>query len=213
MRVTVLVFSLCVAAGNLTLTVSTPNGGENWQTGSAYAIHWGSSGSVSNVKIEYSVNDGQDWGVIASSTPNDGSYAWPVPDTPSEECLVRIMQTSGGSPGDTSDATFVLERPTAALASRRPPANTELLGVTIGRGGGLGVSYALAAPQQVVAELYTVKGELIRRLAAGHRSAGYHMLSWGGVNAAGATVRGGLCVLRLRLGDTVIQRGIALARR
>ncbi len=194
------------------LTITAPNGGEVWQIGAIRDITWESSGTVGNVSIQYSTNGGASWRDVFSNTANDGSYAWPVPDTPSEECLVRIMQTSGGSPGDTSDAPFVLERPTAVHAGRPLPSSTELLAVTAGRGGGIGVSYALAAPRMVVAELYTVKGELIRRLKTGHCPVGYHELTWDGVNAAGATVRGGMCVLRLRLGDTVVQRGIALAR-
>jgi len=57
-------------------------------------------------KIQYSTDNGISWtdiiGPIASDT---GSSDWEVPDTPSEECLVRISETGDGL-SDTSDATF-----------------------------------------------------------------------------------------------------------
>lgn len=188
------------------------DGGEVWQTGTTQSITWRSRGTVGNVSIEYSTNRGRSWNAVFSNTANDGSYAWPVPDTPSDSCLIRIFQTVGGRPGDTSDAVFTLERPTGAQASRPLPSNSGLLRVGVARAGGVTMSYALASPETIAAEVYTVKGELVRRFAPVHMPSGYHTLWWDGVNESGAAVRGGLCVLRLRLGETVIERGIALAK-
>ena len=49
-----------------------------------------SKGSIDNVKIEYSVNNGTDWNLIVGSTENDGSYDWEVPCDISADSLIRI---------------------------------------------------------------------------------------------------------------------------
>jgi hypothetical protein len=88
-----------------TITVTSPNGSESWLGGSSHNITWTSTGSVGNVKIQYSVNNGSSWATIISSTGNNGSYSWTVPNVSSSECLVKVSETDG-SPTDTSDAVF-----------------------------------------------------------------------------------------------------------
>ena len=87
------------------ITITTPNGGENWAVGSSHHITWTSSGTVDNVKIEYSTDNGSSWINIAASTANDGSYQWTIPDNPSDNCLVRVSDTDG-IPSDVSNAVF-----------------------------------------------------------------------------------------------------------
>jgi C1A family cysteine protease len=101
-----------------TLTVTSPDGGEEWEVGSSQAITWSSTGSIANVKIEYSVNGGSDWSPIETSTSNDGTYSWTVPNTLSENCLVRISDAADGDPSDISDAPFTIsEQPTLTVTS------------------------------------------------------------------------------------------------
>jgi RHS repeat-associated protein len=94
-----------VIAEAVAVTVTSPNGGENWVEGSSRVITWTSTGTVGNVKIEYSIDNGTAWTEIIASTPNDGSYNWTIPETPSVNCLVRISETDG-YPSDVSDAVF-----------------------------------------------------------------------------------------------------------
>jgi len=59
------------------IMVTSPNGGESWVKGSTHNITWtGSSGSF-NVKIDL-IHDGYYYSTIASSTPNNGGYAWTI---------------------------------------------------------------------------------------------------------------------------------------
>jgi hypothetical protein len=88
-----------------TITVTSPNGGEKWAAGSSHNITWTTSGSVGNVKIQYSKNNGSSWTTIISSTGNDGSYSWSVPNVSSNQCLVKVSETDG-SPTDTSNSVF-----------------------------------------------------------------------------------------------------------
>jgi len=89
------------------ITVTSPNGGEDWRVDDIYDITWTSSGTSGNVKIEYSTDNGSSWTEEITSTPDDGSYSWTIPDAPSDSCLVRVSDTSG-SPSDTSDSLFAI---------------------------------------------------------------------------------------------------------
>jgi murein DD-endopeptidase MepM/ murein hydrolase activator NlpD len=91
-----------------TITVSSPNGGENWIGGSNHTITWTSTGTVGNVKVEHSINNGGSWSTITSSAPNDGNEPWAIPNTPSNACLVRISEAADGDPSDTSNSVFTI---------------------------------------------------------------------------------------------------------
>jgi hypothetical protein len=88
------------------ITLTAPNGGENWHVGFENNITWHSDGLVGNVRIELSTDSGETWEVIADSTENDGLYTWMVPDAVSTECLVRISEADDGDPSDTSRRVF-----------------------------------------------------------------------------------------------------------
>ncbi|HPG41941.1 MAG TPA: T9SS type A sorting domain-containing protein [bacterium] len=107
------------AADNSTITVTTPNGGENWQTGSNQRITWNSSGAGSTVNIDYSINNGTDWLRIFTAISNDGSHSWTIPNTPSSMCLVRIADTDG-NPVDQSNNVFTIYGTTANITLTSP---------------------------------------------------------------------------------------------
>ena len=90
------------------LTVTAPNGGESWSGGSSHAITWTSS-NVSNVKLEYTLDNGTSWTVIASSVAaSTGSYSWTVPNSASTQARVRLTDAQNGTPTDTSNAVFTI---------------------------------------------------------------------------------------------------------
>jgi M6 family metalloprotease-like protein len=89
-----------------TVTVTSPNGGENWMAGQPYDILWESISFASPVTIEYSADGGGAWTALAAGTSNDGVYSWTVPDTPSDICLIRISDMDDGTPADQSDGYF-----------------------------------------------------------------------------------------------------------
>ena len=91
-----------------TLTLLSPNGGETWEVGSTQTITWSSTGSVENVKIEYSIYNGSSWTNIDSSTENDGSYPWVVHATPSSSVRLRISEAIDGNAWNISDSIFAI---------------------------------------------------------------------------------------------------------
>ncbi|MCI0512846.1 choice-of-anchor D domain-containing protein [candidate division KSB1 bacterium] len=89
------------------LTVTAPNGGENWQIGTTKNITWNSDGNSGNVLIELSRNNGTTWETLFASTPDDYTQAWAVAGAASTTCLMRISDVDG-TPSDVSNAPFTI---------------------------------------------------------------------------------------------------------
>ncbi|MFA5099641.1 MAG: hypothetical protein WC547_02015 [Candidatus Omnitrophota bacterium] len=86
-------------------TITAPNNGENWEVNSTQAITWTSAGTMSDVRLEYSVNGGANYTVIGAYA-NNGSRNWAIPDLVSESCRVRISDLADSTANDVSDANF-----------------------------------------------------------------------------------------------------------
>ncbi len=91
------------------LSLSSPNGGENLTAGTTYPIGWSSTGSISNVSLEYSDDNGAGWTVIEASTANNEQYDWTVPLIGSDECLIRIFDVDDPAVSDESDGPFTID--------------------------------------------------------------------------------------------------------
>lgn len=90
------------------LLLLSPNGGDSWQVGTTPNITWTSS-YITNVKIEYSTDNGTSWSTIIASTPASlGSYNWTIPNTPSVICKVRISDASNASINSVSVNIFAI---------------------------------------------------------------------------------------------------------
>lgn len=94
------------------VTVSTPDGGEQFHDGETATVEWTATDSVSvdTVSIDYSADGGASWATITAAT-NDGTYDWTVPVIDSESVLVRVngTDTSGNVGTDTSAGTFTID--------------------------------------------------------------------------------------------------------
>ena len=104
------IFSISEPGVEDDITLTSPNGGESVNAGNLLNIGWSSTGSIVNVRIELSANNGGDWSEIIGSTPNDGSYSHLIPPetASSSNCLIRISDASDGSPSDMSDSVFTI---------------------------------------------------------------------------------------------------------
>lgn len=99
------------------LTLSSPNGGELALIGANYNITWTDNTGLATVKIELSTNGGSTWTTVAANAPNNGSYSWAVPNSPSQTCLIRISDPADGTPNDVSNGNFTITNPTLALTA------------------------------------------------------------------------------------------------
>jgi hypothetical protein len=90
--------------------VIKPNGGEFFAIGYTDTLKW--SSTVSNIKLEYSTDSGNNWNIIENSVPAvTGKYEWLVPNTPSENSLVRISDATNPSVFDVSNGVFTISEP------------------------------------------------------------------------------------------------------
>jgi len=155
------------------ITVTSPNGGEQWQADSTYDITWTSIGTTGTVNIEYSTNNGSNWTGIIASTVSDGTHPWTIPDTPSDSCLVRITDTDG-SPSDTSDAVFAILPVSGISADLLPDVYSfDLRDVALNNR--LEVRYAL--PEKVSSVrfvIYDITGKKVKEEKINQSSAGFY---------------------------------------
>ncbi len=93
------------------ITVITPNGGENWPVGSTQTIQWNSSNLTGNVKIELSRNGGTTYETLVANTSNDGSQTWTVSGSVTTQARIRISSVATPSVNDTSNANFTISNP------------------------------------------------------------------------------------------------------
>ncbi|RKY38312.1 MAG: hypothetical protein DRP72_02010, partial [Candidatus Omnitrophota bacterium] len=93
------------------LHLLSPNGGEEWVVGTAENITWERTGSIQNVKLEYSTNSGTTFPylIVASTDASTGSYGWDIPDAISNTLRVRVSDASDSTVYDISDADFIIK--------------------------------------------------------------------------------------------------------
>jgi len=93
-----------------TITVTTPNGGEQWHQSSNYNITWSFENITGNVKIELT---GANNSVIAESVENTGTYNWTIPadQVLADDYKIKISSVEDNTVFDESDATFSVVSP------------------------------------------------------------------------------------------------------
>ncbi|HLP51971.1 MAG TPA: T9SS type A sorting domain-containing protein [Chitinophagales bacterium] len=103
-----------VSNANFTVTPAqpvlySPNGGESIWSATNYNILWNTASFYSAVRLEYSLDNGVSWQVITTSTTNNGSYSWTVPNANSTTCLVKASNTSNVNLNDVSNNVFTIK--------------------------------------------------------------------------------------------------------
>jgi len=91
------------------ITVTNPNGGEQWEAETPQIITWTGQGIDNyDVKIEYSTDGGSNYSFITYQTNHGaaGSYTWTVPNEPSSNCRVRLSVLQATVISDVSNASF-----------------------------------------------------------------------------------------------------------
>ncbi len=80
------------------LKVTHPDGGEEFAAGSDTTITWEGILPSDTVQLQYSTNNGSDWNTI-TNTASGLKYNWTIPNTPSDECLMKVNQLKEGVKG------------------------------------------------------------------------------------------------------------------
>ncbi|MEI6697326.1 MAG: hypothetical protein WCO13_14825, partial [Bacteroidota bacterium] len=107
---------------NNDIIISNPNGGEQWEAGTYKNIEWVSAPTSSSFIVSYSINNGSSWTNINSQTTLK-SLAWSVPNAPSVNSLIKVVDYSNTCKFDISNANFTITPPTPLIAVTYPNTN------------------------------------------------------------------------------------------
>ena len=128
---------------NPTIQLTQPNGGESWEVGTQQEIFW-TAVDIQGVKVEYTYDNGANWMVIDVNIPDPlAGYVWTIPDTPSEECKVRVSDALNSDVSDMSDGNFSII-PASELSLLAPNGGEDLI---------VGISYGITWTSQQVANV------------------------------------------------------------
>jgi len=101
------------------ITLISPAGGESWAYNTVHTITW-SAGNIDTVRLEYKTAPGNPWQVIAPKVlASLGTYAWTIPNTPTNQARVRVSDAADGTPVDSNLTYFSI---TVASISVTPSA-------------------------------------------------------------------------------------------
>ena len=102
-----------------TIVLVTPNGGESYSVGDICSIQWTGTNLNGGIYIEASYNNGGTWQYISwvLGTLTSGSYQWTVPNTITNQALIRIKYWDYPSTNDVSNATFTISPPNFAIVT------------------------------------------------------------------------------------------------
>ncbi len=185
------------------LTVTSPNGGEQWGRGTVEIITWHSSGIISAVDLEYSADAGHTWTSIAVSTANDGTYEWLTADIESDSVFVRISNSDAGMPWDKSDAPFQLTSNVAGITGKTDvvPEEFKLMqNYPNPFNMDTRIDFAVAQPGNVKLNIFNIRGEHVVTLHNGPLSVGEYSVAWNGQNKHGRDLTTGVYLYIIRIG-------------
>ena len=199
------------------VSVTAPNGGEEWDVDSEHQITWVATDNktVDSVSIYYSIDGGVTFpDTIATREANDSTFAWIVPDTPSDSCVVKIVayDSSLNSAEDVSNAFFSIKGIVGAksvpevarfgLMQNRPNPFNPLTSI----------EFSLDERARVTLRVYDISGKVVKTLVQETVPAGRHAVKWNGEDEAGRTVASGVYVCRLDTPGKTDMRKMVLLR-
>lgn len=98
------------------LSLVSPIGMENWKGGEVHQIKW-TSNDVAKIKIEYTFEGFNKYNLVAENVDASlGQYSWTVPNTPSNQCMVKITDMSDPNRYQESGTFFTITKGTASIA-------------------------------------------------------------------------------------------------
>jgi hypothetical protein len=91
-----------------TITVSSPNGGEEIQQGTTFDVTWTSANYTGTVAIE--IVDGEST-LLGNADVADGEFSWSVTQDLGTNYKIRVSDQATGDPWDESDEVFSIVEP------------------------------------------------------------------------------------------------------
>jgi uncharacterized protein (DUF362 family) len=189
------------------LAITSPNGGELWEVNSKQDIKWNFV-NVNSIKIEFSIDNGINWIVIAESAPAQaGIYNWTIPNTPSSLAKVRITDNSNVNLKDESDSVFTIS-PLSSIKDKLTQEGFELYqGYPNPFNSQSKIRFRLPKNSFVELEILDASGKTIDSLVYGNKSMGMHSVIF---NAN--SISSGVYFVRLKSGQINLLQKIVLVK-
>ncbi len=193
----------CEGPNSLSITVTSPNGGEVVPAGTSWAISWTKSPGVGAVDVAVSRDGGVNWETLVENT-TESHFDWNVTAPTASDAWVLVSDHALPNRADVNNAPFLIATGVGVPGPGddgdgvgAPPAASGLSDARPNPSAG-DVRFALALPSAGTARLdvYDAAGRLVRRLADGAFPAGEHVVSWDGRAADGSRQPDGVYFLR-----------------
>lgn len=196
------------------ITITSPNGGEQLQVGTRGQVNWSSLGIIENVKIEFSEDNGDNWIIFTSHTVNSGTYTFYVPDKVSNSCLIRISDASASNISDVCDASFSIHNPNIEIIYQHgiPKTNSLINFWPNPVRSNLSINFCLAQCENVLIDIYSLKGSLIKRLAHDRLQAGYYKVLWNTKEDSGQNISTGQYIMKMKFGKKVYNKILTIIK-
>jgi uncharacterized protein (TIGR02145 family) len=97
-----------------TITLTSPNGGQNWQAGSTYNITWTYTAPINSIDLQVTYDAGNTWDYIASPPVSQLSFSWTIPACKNSSlCKIKILGYYNPDPPvyDISENNFTIFPP------------------------------------------------------------------------------------------------------
>ncbi|MDO8472684.1 MAG: S8 family serine peptidase, partial [Dehalococcoidia bacterium] len=104
-----------------TISVTSPNGGETWVSGSTHTITWTSTSVTGNVRVELSRNSGSAWSALGTVAVGTGKLEWKTTGVATTHAMIRVSSISIPAAADTSDGDFTITGPPPPTISVTSP--------------------------------------------------------------------------------------------
>ena len=114
----------------LSAVMTAPNGGEVIYYGESKTITWNQNTYYTDVRIDYSTDNGTTWILLSNNQANDGTYTWTntTANIYSTQCLIKVSSVSNLSHSDVSNANFTVKPAVTVLT---PNGGQNLGGCTV----------------------------------------------------------------------------------
>jgi hypothetical protein len=200
-----------------TVTVSSPNGGENLVEGTSATIQWNATdgGGVTSVDVLLSREGGSTYPeVLAPGIANSGSFSWLVSGPATAAAFVQIKAHDAGcnTGVDVSDAGFQISPPATSVAELGPITEFALGAIYPNPTTSTSrIEFQVPREASVHLSVVDVRGREIAALVDRSLPAGRYQTSWTGQTAHGP-VAGGMYFVRYEAGGKKFSHRLVLAR-
>jgi hypothetical protein len=185
------------------LNVIYPNGGEVFYVGEEQIISYGGSSGISEVKVEYSVNNGTSWTLI-NTAANDSSVIWNIPNKPSTQCLVRVTDNSVSGTTDVSNDTFEINTGLKVEEEDKQQRIPKFFSQSQNRPNPFlretFIRYAIPYDCWVTIKVYDIRGKLVKTLVDKKEKIGYKVIRWNGTDEKQNKLSAGIYFYRINAG-------------